>query len=553
MSASRYSITEPVAVNPMGRRGMISTPHYLASQAGLAILRRGGTAVDAVIAATAVLSVVYPHMCGLGGDSFWLIYEAASGQLRALNASGRAAALADTAFYTNRGFTSVPMRGPLAANTVPGAVSGWGAAYELSKKSMSSPLSWAELLDDACCYAEEGFATAPSLSYWLRVNIGGETPQRALEKLPGFLQLFCTDDTGNIPAAGQWLRQPELARSLQLLSRNGIAEFYEGSIAQAVDRSMQALGGPLRAADFAAHRADWADALSVSYRGFTAVSAPPNCQGISALQILNICNYLDIGAMGEGSADYYHHLVEAVRLAFADRNRWLTDPDHVNIPLHELLSSAYGREQAGRIRSEQSLSVLQPLEPGGDTVWVGAVDSAGNAVSMLQSIYHEFGSGIAAKDTGILLQNRGCAFSLDPVHVNCLKPGKRSMHTLTPVMLLEKGKPWLVYGSMGGDGQPQTVAALTTRMADFNLSPQEAVTAPRWLLGRSWGAPDNDLKLEGRISSSIAEDLRRRGHVVRMLDNFTEVMGHAGAIRCHANGILQGAADPRSDGQALAF
>lgn len=548
----RYSATIPSGINPLGRKGMISTPHYLASQAGLDALRRGGTAVDAAIAASAVLSVVYPHMCGLGGDSFWLIYDAARDELKALNASGRAAASASPEFYAARGFKAVPARGYMAACTVPGAVSGWDEAFKLSKTSMGSPLSWAELLDPARGYAEDGFPVGHSLAHWLAVDTSGQGAGRGLHQFPAFLDVFCKEN-GRPYTLGETLRQPDLADSLSRLAQHGADEFYHGSIARAIADSMMLHSGLLTVGDMDDHQADWAEPLRVPYRDLTACSAPPNSQGMAALEILNICNNLDLAALGEGSADYYQAMVEAVRLAFQDRDRWLSDPAFGDIPLDRLLSPEYGREQAKRIRLEQSSGLLPPLAPGGDTVWLGAVDAAGNAVSMLQSIYHEFGSGMVATGTGILLQNRGCAFSLDPAHVNGLEPGKRTMHTLTPAMLLKDGRPRLVYGSMGGEGQPQTLAALTTRIVDFGLAPQDAVNAPRWLLGRSWGAPDNDLKLEGRVPESVAEELRRRGQPVLMVEDYTEIMGHAGAILCDEDGLLQGASDPRGDGQAVAL
>ena len=554
MTIPFYCQTAPAGRNPLGRRGCISTPHYLASQAGLHILRRGGTAVDAAIAATAVLSVVYPHMCGLGGDSFWLMYDARAGRLHALNASGRAAALATPELYYRRGLKAIPSRGPLAAITVPGAVSGWNAAFTLSRKQLGSVLGWDTLLADAIHYACDGFAVSQSLAQWLDMDWSD------LKGLPGFAALFasvsdsCPKETCTaLPGADARLCLPHLGRTLELLAREGADAFYHGSIAQAIDACMREHDAPLRAADLATHTVRWDEPLCIPYRDTVAASTPPCSQGMSALQILNICNQFDVAGMGEGSADWYHLMAEAVRLAFADRNRWLTDPDHSAIPLHRLLSPDYGQEQARRIRPDQCLAMPGGLRPGGDTVWVGVVDAAGNAVSMLQSIYHEFGSGVVAGETGILLQNRGCAFSLEPAHVNSLVPGKRTLHTLTPAMLLRQGKPWLVYGSMGGDGQPQTLAALASRVLDFGLSPQEAVTAPRWLLGRSWGAQDSDLKLEGRITPAVVAELRRRGHPVRLLADFTELMGHAGAILCREDGSLQGAADPRGDGQALAF
>ena len=360
----RYSATIPSGINPLGRKGMVSTPHYLASQAGLDALRRGGTAVDAAIAASAVLCVVYPHMCGLGGDSFWLIYDAARGELKALNASGRAAASASPEFYAVRGFKAVPARGYMAACTVPGAVSGWDEAFKLSKTSMGSPLSWAELLDPARGYAEDGFPVGHSLAHWLAVDTSGQGAGRGLHQFPAFLDVFCKEN-GRPYTLGETLRQPDLADSLARLAQHGADEFYHGSIARAIADSMMLHSGLLTVGDMDDHQADWAEPLRVPYRDLTACSAPPNSQGMAALEILNICNNLDLAALGEGSADYYQAMVEAVRLAFQDRDRWLSDPAFGDIPLDRLLSPEYGREQAKRIRLEQSSGPLPPLAPGG--------------------------------------------------------------------------------------------------------------------------------------------------------------------------------------------
>ncbi|MFT4301959.1 MAG: gamma-glutamyltransferase [Desulfovibrio sp.] len=550
-SSHRYSFTPSTASNPLSLRGMVTSPHYLASQAGRDILRKGGTAVDAAIAAAAVLSVVYPHMCGLGGDNFWLIYDAASQNLRSLNGSGRAARAATAAHYTGRGHKTVPTRGPLAALTVPGAVSGWGAAFEHSKNTMQSPLNWADLLAPAREHAEEGFAVSHSLAGSLAFVSSGK-PNYCLHQSEGFRDLYFTPD-GHPPVFGAVMRLPQLAETLERLACDGPKEFYEGHTARAIITAMQQQGGLLTQEDLSSHTADWTEPLRVDYRGYTACTPPPNCQGMATLEILNILNQMDITSLGEGTADYYHVMAEATREAFIDRQLYLTDPEFAHIPTNRLLSKEHGRQQAARISMRKCAGVLPPLPPGGDTIWLGVVDAAGNAVSLIQSIYHEFGSGVVASGAGFVLQNRGCAFALEADHVNCLLPGKRTLHTLTPAMLLKDGNPHLVYGSMGGDGQPQTIAAMTTRIVDFGMSPQDAVNAPRWLLGRSWGAESNDLKLEGRIPESVAQELTRRGHEVRQIEDFTELMGHAGAILRRPNGIWQGATDPRGDGQVAAL
>lgn len=550
-SSHRYSFTSSTASNPLSLRGMVTSPHYLASQAGRDILRKGGTAVDAAIAAAAVLSVVYPHMCGLGGDNFWLIYDAATQSLRALNGSGRAAQAATAALYAERGHTTVPTRGPLAALTVPGAVSGWGAAFDHSKKIMTSPLNWADLLAPAQEHATHGFVVSHSLANGLALVSSGK-PNYSLHQSEDFRSLYFTPE-GHPPGFGAVMRQPQLAETLARLAANGPQEFYEGHTARAIIKAMQRQGGLLTHKDLVSHTADWTDPLRVDYRGYTACTPPPNCQGLATLEILNILNQMDVDILGEGTADYYHVMAEATREAFIDRQHYLTDPDFAHIPTQRLLSPEHGQQQAARIHMDKRADALPPLPPGGDTIWLGAVDAAGNAVSLIQSIYHEFGSGVVADNVGFVLQNRGCAFALDPRHVNCLLPGKRTLHTLTPAMLLKDGQPHLVYGSMGGDGQPQTIAAMTTRIVDFGMSPQDAVNAPRWLLGRSWGEESNDLKLEGRIPESVAQELTRRGHVVRRMDDFTELMGHAGAILRRPNGVWQGAADPRGDGQVAAL
>ncbi len=552
--APQYTATISAATNPLSTRGIVTSPNYLASQAGLEILRKGGTAVDAAIATASTLAVVYPQMCTLGGDNFWLIYNAKTGELKALNASGRSGEKATIDFYKSKGVTKIPSRGYLAANTVPGVVSGWGAAYEYSKEGMKSPLRWKDLLASATDYADKGFPVSTSLAFWSKINTNpADSEFRNLQRFDAFRKTYLHED-GSPYTVGQVMRLPELAATLRQLADKGSKEFYTGDIAKRIVADLQANGGMLTLSDFAAHKADWVKPIYADYRGYKAANFPPNTQGMASLEILNVLNNFDIKAMGEGTADYYHALIEATKEAFADRDKYLSDPDFVKIPLDYLLSPQHGKDQAARIRMDKAAEKLTPLDPKGDTIWLGVVDSEGNAVSLIQSVYHDFGSAIVAGGTGVLLQNRGSFFSLDPTHVNHLEPRKRTFHTLNPAMLLKDGKPFLVYGTMGGEGQPQTQAAIVTRVVDFGMTPQEAISAPRWLYGRTWGAASNDLKLEGRIPKSVVDELHRRGHPVRSVEDYTDTMGHAGAILVdQASGVLQGATDPRGDGLAAAY
>ena len=549
---SPYSQTESQRFDPMTTRGMVTSPHYLATQAGVDTLRKGGTALDAAITLAAVLAVVYPQMCSIGGDNFWLAHEAATGTLHGINASGRSGEKATRDFFTQKGLSAIPLRGPLAACTVPGVVSGWDAAHALSRL-WGSPLSLADLLQEAIALAAEGFAVTPSLAYWLHEDCKTD-PQgyRQLQNQPGFASTFLP--TGKPAHVGQRLRLPELAATLSLIAQEGPRSFYEGELAERMTRWLADNGGLLTARDFAQHDAETVTPLSVRYRGLEACNLPPNTQGVASLSILNILEHMDVASLGEGSAEHIHAIVEATKLAFAERDAYVTDPDFAQIPLDCMLSPAHGRELAQRIHMAHALEPANLLEPKGDTCWFGVVDAQGNAVSAIQSIFHDFGAGIVAGDTGVLLQNRGSFFSLDPSHVNTLEPLKRTMHTLNPPMLRKNGKPWLVYGTMGGEGQPQTQAALVTRMVDFGLSPHDAVAAPRWLYGRSWGLPVNNLRIEGRFAPRVATTLQHLGHDVEVLSGFSDLMGHAGAILCDQNtGLLFGATDPRSDGLAAGY
>jgi gamma-glutamyltranspeptidase/glutathione hydrolase len=534
---------------------MVSTPHYLASQAGLNILQRGGTAVDAAIAANAVLCVAYPHMAGLGGDGFWLIADETTNRVHGLNASGHAAQFATLDFYRSKSADrEIPSRGPLSILTVPGAVDGWRAVHE-----RFGGLPWNELFEAAITYARDGVPVSRSLLDWIvqDVPILTQYPETAAVFLPG----------GQVPREGARLVQTNLAQSLQHIADHGArGGFYEGQIAKQICEGIQPLGSPLQTSDFVSFHAEWVDPITTSYRSYDVHELPPNTQGFTALQILNLIESYDVVAWEDGTADYYHHIAEAVKIAFADREEWLTDPRFVEIPVQRLISKEYCNERRKLINSERALDIAQVpagiayphpherLVPDGDTCYFCAADKNGMLVSLIQSIYHDFGSAIIGGDTGIIMQNRGAFFSLDEHHPNHLKPGKRTFHTLIPGLMTRNGKPYLAFGSMGGEGQPQTQAALTTRIIDFGYDVQQAIEAPRWLMGRTWGTKSRNMSLEGRIPDEVVRELKRRGQPVQMVTDWNDNMGHAHAIRVdREQGFYEGGADPRGDGAALGY
>lgn len=508
------------------------------------MLRQGGNAVDAAIAAATTLAVVYPHMNGAGGDNFWLIYDGRHGALLGLNAAGRSAGAVDADQYRARYGATMPTRGGAAALTVPGAVSGWWEAHRFSRQALGSPIAWKTLLDSAIVHARDG--------------IPASTGQRRVTDLAR--ALFTDDAADEIkktfwPAlhpdrlAAEPFTQPDLARTLELLAQGGAEAFYTGDVARRIGREAAAAGSPLRAVDFAEHRADWVEPLRVRYREGEAASLPPPTQGFAALAILALLEGFELRTLDE--ADAIHLSVEATKLAFADRDRYLADPTVARVPVDRCLDPDR-LAQRRRLMSRRAAMPANAASAAGDTVAIVTADEHGNAVSLIQSLYHEFGSAVVAGDTGVLLQNRGAAFSLDPAHPNGLAPRKRPAHTLIPTMYLVAGRPRLVSGTMGGDGQPQTQAALLTRIIDHGLGPQAAIEAPRWLYGRTWGEPSTSLRLEGRFEAAVAESLGRRGHDVRIVEAWSDLMGHAQVIQI-ARSELRGGSDPRADGAALGW
>lgn len=533
--------------------GVVSTPHYLASSAGLSALRRGGTAVDAAIAANAVLCVVYPHMAGLGGDGFWLIADGDG--VSGIDASGPAAQAATAESYREHSVDgTIAARGARAALTVPGAVDGWRLAHERYGR-----LPWSSLFDDAIDYARNGMPVSRSLADWLGQD------EAILTRSPEAAAIFLP--RGAVPRDGERLVQRDLATSFEAIATDGArAGFYEGTLGDRLCRALEPQGSPLAPDDLASYHAEWVAPISTEYRGHRVHELPPSTQGFAVLQIFNLLDGFDVAAWGEGTADYYHHMAEIVKIAFADRDEWLTDPRFVDIPIERLISREYADERRSLVDAARALDI-QTVPPGipyprpharvapdGDTCYFAAADADGMVVSLIQSIYHDFGSAVVAGDTGIIPQNRGAFFSLDADHPNVLEPGKRTFHTLVPALLTRDGAPVLAFGSMGGEGQPQSQAAIATRILDFGFDVQQAIEAPRWLMGRTWGTPSRNLSLEGRISDEIARELKRRGQPVQMVTDWNDNLGHAQAIRVdRVQGFYEAGADPRGDGMALGY
>ena len=526
-------------------RGMVTSPHTLASQAGVAILQAGGSAVDAAIAAAAVLSVIYPHMTSLGGDAFWLIHDARTGAVRSLEAAGRAAAAATLDWFAARGLREIPVRGIVPATlTVPGAVDGWYQAHAAHGR-----LPLATDLAAAVGYARDGFRVTHRLAQWI------ERSADVLATDPAAARIFLVD--GASPAAGRRLTNPDLARTLERAAE-GRAGFYEGETAREMARHAREHGGFYTERDFAAQHAKWGASIHATYRGVTIHETPPPSQGVSVLQALRLLEPWEIGALPFLGPDHVHLLVQAKQIAFHDRDRLVADPEFSPVPVERLLSRAYADERRVLMDPERALPWDRVPSSGsltGDTVYVAAVDADGNAVSLIQSLYFGFGSGVVAGSTGVVLQNRGAYFSLDPAHPNRLEPGKRPLHTLIASLAFKDGRLWQVVGCMGADGQPQIHLQVYTALIDFGLDIQQAVEAPRWLAGRfALGDAREVLNMEGRFAPATVAELAHRGHEINRWEAWNELAGHAHGITIDpGSGARVGGADPRSDGAAIGY
>lgn len=522
------------------RRGMVATSNPLASQAGLNILRRGGNAADAAIAAAAVLNVTEPASTGIGGDCFALYYDATAGEVSALNGSGRAPAALRLEDLRAQGYPCIPERSPHAV-TVPGAAMGW---HDLLARHGTMTLK--DALADAIFYAREGYPVHPVFgAAWQASESFLQASPNTRDYLPG----------GGAPAVGQIVRLPDLARTLEMVAEGGPEAFYTGPIADAIVSTVQSLGGVLTHDDLKAHCSTWGEPIMTEYRGVVVCEHPPNGQGLAALLALNIAEGWRLAEMPWDSPERLHLMIEAMRLAFADARHYIADPAFSDVPVSTLLSKDYAAQRRAQITPQQAMPVpTHGALPGGlDTVYLSVVDGQGNACSFINSLYYGWGTGIVAAGTGVFLQNRGAGFSLDPAHPNALQGGKRPYHTIIPGMALRDGQLWASFGVMGGFMQPQGHFQVISAMLDDDLNPQEALNRPRFCLEN--GTPDSMIALEEGIPVQTMARLAEMGHPVRPVSGRGRgVFGDGQIIRRDAEtGVLFGGSDPRKDGLVAAF
>jgi gamma-glutamyltranspeptidase/glutathione hydrolase len=520
---------------------MVTSSHALASSAGADVLRAGGSAVDAAIAAASVLAVVYPHMCGVGGDAFWLIYDAAARTVRYLDGGGRAAAGATLDRFAGK--KEIPFRGIEPATVAtPGAVASWCEAHARYGK-----LPFRRLLDPAIGLARDGFPLSACVARFIDLTAA------ELKACPESAALFLCEQ-------GPELKNPGLARTLQAIADRGRAGFYEGEVAAEMARFSAAQGGFFTADDLQRQGAYWGEPIRGTYRGVTLYQTPAPTQGFTVLQMLGLIEPLELRAKPFLGPDHVHLLVQAKQISYHDRDRWLADPRYAEVPIEKLLSSRYIDERRRLIDPARALAWDKVPSYGslaGDTVYIAAVDRGGNAASLIFSLYGVFGSCVTAGDTGVVLQNRGAYFSLDPGHPNRLEPGKVPLHTLIASLAFREGGRgedlWAVLGCMGADGQPQIQLQAYVAMIDFGLDIQQAMEMPRWLSGRfALGEARDTLHIEGRFPSGTIVELERRGHVLDRWDDWNELAGHCHGITIDRKaGALAGGADPRSDGAAI--
>jgi gamma-glutamyltranspeptidase/glutathione hydrolase len=534
----------PDQANPArGRHGMATAPNALAAQSALAVLREGGNAVEAMISAAATIAVVYPHMNSIGGDGFWLIARPGEAP-RGIEACGAAAASVSIDACREMGLTSLPFRGGIAANTVAGTLSGWDLAQSYSREALGGKLPLSRLLGDAIDYARNGIPVTRSQANCSAGKLAELMP------IAGFAETFLPG--GAAPTVGSVFRQPRLANTLEWLAQAGLDDFYRGKLAEGIAHDLAQAGSPVALSDLQSHRATWKTPLALRHSLGTVYNMPPPTQGVVSLLILGQLDRLLRAGMDPVGPEFVHAAVEATKRAFTIRDREVTDPAYMRIDAQSLLDPAHLDEMASKFDPNRAAPWGNGLGPA-DTIWMGVIDKDGVAVSFIQSIYHEFGSGIVLPESGVNWQNRGCSFSLDPQSRNPLTPGRKPFHTLNPALALFDDGRAMVYGNMGGDGQPQSQSAVFSRIAMFGMNPQAAISAPRWLLGRTWGQASDTLKLESRFAPETVAALRALGHEVDVLGAWDETMGHAGAIVRHPDGTLEGGNDPRSDGAAAGW
>ena len=527
----------------IAREGMVATSQPLATQVGLDILKQGGSAIDAAIAANAMLGLVEPTGSGIGGDLFAMVWDAETKQLYGLNASGRSPQSLTAEVFSAAGLTKIPAFGPLPVS-VPGAVDGW---FELHNRFGRLPMT--SLLSPAIRYARNGFPVSELVAYYWQMNVD------RIGHYPGFAPTFMP--SGKVPQKGDVFKNPGLAATYEKIATGGRDAFYKGDIARAIAAYMKEQGGYLSYKDLAAHTSDWVTPVSANYRGYDVWELPPNGQGMAALQILNILEQYDIEGMGLDSADYIHTFVEAKKLAFEDRAKYYADPAFTDIPVAPLISKDYARERRKLIDPLKAANRYDAGVIDGDTVYLTVADSRGNMVSLIQSNYRGMGSGMTPPGLGFILQNRGELFTLEPGHSNEYQPGKRPFHTIIPAMVTRNNKPWLSFGVMGGATQPQMHAQIIVNLIDFGMNLQEAGDAPRFIHSGS-SSPTGELmkdggsiSLERGFSLSTERELLERGH---KLENKLGIYGGYQAIMYDADKqIYYGASESRKDGQAAGY
>lgn len=524
-----------------GREAAVVAGHPLAAAAGMDVLRRGGNAVDAAVTMAAVLAVVRPHMNGVGGDAFLLMREGRSGRVHALNGSGRSPATATREAMRALGHSEMPRTG-IHSVTVPGAVRAWADALR-----RHGTITLDDALAPAIRYAEHGFAVSKKLAADIAASRDRIAEDAALAAV------FLPD--GAPPEPGTLLYQRDLARTLQQIARDGADVLYIGDLARRIDTFMRGAGGLLTIADLAEHSSLWQVPIETSYAGYRVLAFPPNSQGVALLMQLNMAELYDVAAMGHNSTTYVHTLVEVKKLAFAERDRYVTDPSFAEIPLERLVSKEHARRLSDSLRNAgvtsppQRAGESEARDGDGDTVFLGVVDQHGNAVALIQSLFHAFGSGRMVPGTGIILHNRGGLFSLDEDHVNALAPGKRTYHTLAPAMALRAdGSLYMVFGTPGSDGQTQTLVQVFNNIALFGMTAQEAVEAPRW---RSW--EDGRLQIDIGVPQSSRDGLAALGHQLELLETPSADLGGAQVIVITQTGAKAVGADPRREAYGIAW
>lgn len=531
----------------VAKQGMVATSQPLAAQVGLDILKAGGNAADAAIATNAMLGLVEPMSCGIGGDLFVLYWDARSKQLFGLNASGRSPYALNRDVFAGKELAEIPTEGPLGWS-VPGCVDGWA---EL--RDRFGTREFTELLAPAIKHAEEGFPVSEIIASSWAASVDG------LIDWPDSAATYLID--GRAPAVGEIFRNPNLAASYRAIAEGGREAFYAGEIAHEIVTFSENNGGYFSLKDFDDHTSEWVEPVSTTYRDFQIWELPPNGQGIAALEMLNLLEPYNIKEMGHNSAAYLHLLVEAKKLAFADRARFYADPQMANVPVAELISREYAERQRKRINPNKAavnVPAGAPILEEGDTIYLCVVDKEGNCCSFIQSNYFGFGSNIAPGDVGFALQNRGALFDLQPDHPNTLEPHKRPFHTIIPAMATKEGKPWLVFGVMGGDMQPQGHVQILVNMIDFGMNVQLAGDAARVRhlgsatpTGKPMEPGGGTVAVESGISDTVIQKLNERGHnVVRGTTSFG---GYQGIMIDLEHGSLHGGTDPRKDGAAVGY